>query len=299
MSDRRKPLIVNRYETVTDQQLREAAARHGMRVCPKVGMAEALNIERSGITSEEYTYALKANFDFVVVTDNENAYPLFAVEFDEPHHQTDPKTIRRDKMKNALCKRFRLPLLRIDEGWLRPIRRWTILTWIIEVQGSHNAWRQDQEEGRIPWDEDFYWPLIFEAGDKGRLGDRPYDLALDAIAALHDACARGVTTTLTEQMVSNEDENGHMVCYGILPLTSGGYIIEQGRCWAFDFHPVTRRDLAEDLATVAVAAALQRYEDGRYVPHSEEQLAALRARTKGWRVEGAVFKDSPSGPRVL
>lgn len=37
MNDGRKALMVNRYETITDQQLREASARHGLRVCPKVG----------------------------------------------------------------------------------------------------------------------------------------------------------------------------------------------------------------------------------------------------------------------
>jgi Protein of unknown function (DUF2726) len=291
MSDGRKALLVNRYETITDQQLREASSRHGLRVCPKVGVAEVLNIQYSGITSEEYTYALKANFDFVVATDNDVAYPLFAVEFDEPHHRTDPKTIRRDRMKNALCERFRLPLLRIDEGWLRPIRQWTVLRWIIEVQGLYDAWRQEQEEGRIPWEEDFYWPLIFDVDGQGRLVDRPYDLALEAIRALHEACARGVTTTLVEQQISHEDEHGYMVCYGVLPLAAGGYIIEQGRCWSFHFRPVTPRDLAQDLATIAVAEALRRHESGGYVPHSEEQLAALRARTEGWRVEGAVFSE--------
>lgn len=54
MGDRLRQLLVNRYETITDKQLREVAASRRMRVCPKVGLADAVSIDNSGISDEEY-----------------------------------------------------------------------------------------------------------------------------------------------------------------------------------------------------------------------------------------------------
>ena len=288
-----KSLLVNRYEAITDQQLREAAAKRGMRVCPKVGVADVLKIEHSGISDEDYGYALKAHFDFVLATDDEIAHPLFGVEFDGGRHRTDRRVATLDARKNALCQRFRFPLLRIDEAWLEPIRQWTILKWIIEVQALYDAWTQEQEEGHIPWTEDFYWPFVIETDNTGRIVDRPYDLAAEALTEMHMACRRGVTIAHVNETLTSEDDQGYTVAHGILPLTAGGYIIETARCWSFSFPPVSPSELAEDLVLVAVATTLRQYELGAYTPHSEEQLAALRARTNGWLRQGMLLKDVP------
>lgn len=66
MPDRRKRMVMNAYEEATDTALREAASRWGARVFVKLRLADALEVENSGLTNEEYSYALKAHFDFVV-----------------------------------------------------------------------------------------------------------------------------------------------------------------------------------------------------------------------------------------
>ena len=68
--DRRKHILVNSYEVSTEAALREIAEKHHVRVHSKIRVADALNVERSGISNEEYSYAFRAHFDFVI-TDSE------------------------------------------------------------------------------------------------------------------------------------------------------------------------------------------------------------------------------------
>jgi hypothetical protein len=297
--DRRKPLLINKYEEVTDKAPREVVQRRGMRVCPKVALSETLNIDRSGLSSADFTYALKATFDFVVA-DGRTSLPEFAVEFDGPLHGTDPASMARDRIKNAICRLFELPLLRIDATWLRPIRRFTLLAWLIEVNGLYWSWAAEQEAGRIPWAEEFYWPFIIELDDKGRIMDRPYDLALPAMLSMGSAYERGLTSAPVNETVTGEDDKGYTVAYSILPLSRGGYVIETARSWSFRFPPVSPRELTEDLATVATAEALERYERGDYVAHSDEQLASLRELTADevWIRQGCLLSDAPDGERA-
>jgi hypothetical protein len=100
--DRRKPILVNIGEEATDTALQEAARQHGVRPHAKVRVADALDISRSGLSDDEYSYALKAHFDFVVASE-EDRKPHFAVEFDGPYHDNDPKAIARDAMKDSIC----------------------------------------------------------------------------------------------------------------------------------------------------------------------------------------------------
>jgi hypothetical protein len=60
------------------------------------------------MTDEQFTYALRSEFDFVIA-DGANGMPQFAVEFDERHHLTDRATIRRDRLKAQVCDHLGLP----------------------------------------------------------------------------------------------------------------------------------------------------------------------------------------------
>src|SRR4051812_45517758 len=116
--DRRKPMLVNLGEVETDAALRDAVDELGARVFAKPRLADVLNIDRSGISDEEYTYALKAHLDFVIASETDGT-PHFAIEFDGPYHATSAVARRRDAMKDAICDRLGLPLLRIDADFLR------------------------------------------------------------------------------------------------------------------------------------------------------------------------------------
>jgi hypothetical protein len=168
----------------------------------------------------------------------------------------------RDRVKNAICRLLGLSLLRIDATWLRPIRRFTLLAWLIEVNGLYWSWAAEQEAGRIPWAEEFYWPFIVELDDKEGI-DRPYDLALPAMLSMRRAYERGLTSAPLNETVTGQDDKGYTVAHSILPVSRGGFIIETARCWSFRFPPVSPTELAEDLATIATAEALGHYERGR------------------------------------
>lgn len=145
----RKNLLINRWEQATDVALAEAAARCGVRVFAKVRVASALPIDRSGLTAEEFSYALRAEFDFVVA-DGERGTPQFAIEFDEHHHLTDATTIARDRLKSAVCRRFALPLVRIDSAYLRRERRFTLIGYLLEAWHMERSFDAAQERGEIP-----------------------------------------------------------------------------------------------------------------------------------------------------
>jgi hypothetical protein len=82
--DRRRRLLINAGETATDAALAECAKEHGIRVFPKARGASALNIDGSGISDQEYSYALRAEFD-VVVANAADGLPLFASSLTSQH----------------------------------------------------------------------------------------------------------------------------------------------------------------------------------------------------------------------
>ena len=118
--DRRRRLLVNEGEIRTDEALREAAEGIGFRVHAKVRLADALAVDRSGLSTEAYSYALWSHFDWVVA-DEKSSRPEFAVEFDGESH-VEAQARRRDALKDEICARLGLPLLRIDSEAYRPRR---------------------------------------------------------------------------------------------------------------------------------------------------------------------------------
>ena len=57
--ERRKRINVNQYESLTDAALRQAVEEFGARVCPKVRVADALDISGSGLSDEVFITRLK------------------------------------------------------------------------------------------------------------------------------------------------------------------------------------------------------------------------------------------------
>ncbi|WP_082340162.1 DUF2726 domain-containing protein [Lysinibacillus agricola] len=111
-------------------------------------------ITDSGISNEEYSFALKSHFDFTVY-DNTTLQPLFAVEFDGKSHLVEIQK-SRDKLKNRLVERFNLPLLRINSLYLdKKYRSLDLLSWCIEVWFSAKYFYEAQRNGLIPYDEPF------------------------------------------------------------------------------------------------------------------------------------------------
>lgn len=150
--------LVNCYEEQTNKRLRQVCKPEGVHVYLKVRLSDVVPIERSGISEPEYSYALKAHLDFLVV--DSGFAPLFAVEFDGPAHQ-EPEQQTRDNLKNKICKHFRLPLLRIDNRYLDPrYNNIDLLSWLVGVVLGRQHSSQMFRTGGLTSDEAAVDPTI-------------------------------------------------------------------------------------------------------------------------------------------
>jgi len=146
--------IFNDQEKKTHRILRPVCENHGATVYPKVGVADVFRIERSGISDEDYEFCLKAHFDFVAYDQDGN--PLFAVEFDGPQHQNDPRQKGRDARKNRLCERFGLPLLRVGDNHVVEREGVAFLEYMIDLHFGEEAVQEGVEAGLFAPDEEYF-----------------------------------------------------------------------------------------------------------------------------------------------
>lgn len=299
MPDRRRPLLLNRWERLTDVALNEAAERCGVRIAPKVRVASALTLEGSGLTREQFSYALKAEFDFVVA-DGDDEMPQFAVEFDEHHHLTDPVTMERDRLKAQVCELLGLPLIRIDSQYLRRERRFTLIGYLVEVWHLERAFDEAQRRGHIPHDEPFI-PENVIADSLGASPDWPYWLDRPARLAMVDARRAGKLVSQTPEEITTPwpdvekpDDHEFVETWAVVELSAGGYVMGQARLRNFEvFIPgVTARLLSASVAVADTGRQLALTLRGEQPPFTSADLHALRARTKGWPSQGGKVRDS-------
>jgi hypothetical protein len=169
--------LFNFHESVTHVRLRDVCDRYGASVYPKIRLADVFIIENSGISNDEYRFALQSHFDFVVY--DTSMTPLFAVEFDGPSHQENDQR-RRDKIKNGLCDRFSFPLLRIQARHVnKDFRGMDLLSWFINVWFLQRAFDTQQETGAIPWDDWFDPASVVTLDVTGPKYDFPLFLSME------------------------------------------------------------------------------------------------------------------------
>jgi Protein of unknown function (DUF2726) len=152
-----KKVLVNKYEEETDAALRDAAEKYGAKVFSKAGIKDIIDIDKGKIllTKEEYSYAFKAHFDFVVT--HTDSLPIFAVEYDGSMHYSDPKTIERDKKKNEICQKLNMPLIRFDSQYLKQIGSFSLIGWLTELWFIYEDFVEAQKKGIISFDEPFLY----------------------------------------------------------------------------------------------------------------------------------------------
>jgi Protein of unknown function (DUF2726) len=125
-------------EPEVDSILQRQLAKEGYRIMPKVKFSEAIGKDRNDhLSPREFEYFTKANLDFLVAREN---VPIFAVEFDGVDHFSDKRTIENDSIKNSLCKRAALPLLRITSSEIEQHDRLTILDYMLM---RYVAWQKE------------------------------------------------------------------------------------------------------------------------------------------------------------
>jgi very-short-patch-repair endonuclease len=292
--DRRKPLLLNRWEIAVDGALAEAAARCDVRVLAKVRLSSSLDLDRSGLSDDLFRYGTRAELDFVIA-DGANAQAQFAVEYDGPQHLTDPRTIRRDRMKSEICARLGLPLVRIGSEYLQRERRFTLIGYLVEMWSFERDFTAAQESGMVPFDEPFMPQMVIASSVDGPRDfpywlERPARLRMVAVESAGKVVSRTPEELITPWPAHGNPDTAELVeAWAVLSLRPAGYIIGHA---VLRNHPVfvpgiTPRSLAADVAVADAGRQLDRWlrGDGRVV-HDDGDLAALRRRTMGWISQG-------------
>ncbi len=173
--------LLNRSEEAVRRELEKIASDNGMRVFSKLRLSDVIEKSGSYLTNREFVFYTRAHCDFVVA--DADARPIMIVEYDGPLHQSNAEQQERDEIKNELCRRAGLGLLRINDRYVTKLYRgMTVLRWIIEVTEMEKAFYAAQEDGQIPWDEPFDPTFLEPAGSGGRF---PYWLGAPATQSFH------------------------------------------------------------------------------------------------------------------
>lgn len=172
--------FMNGKEALVLRELDRIAADNGYRVFAKTRISDVLNRSGRYLTQSEFNLYSHGHFDFLLV--DETSRPVMGIEYDGPRH-LESDQIRRDVIKNSLCREAGFGLLRVQDHHVRRLfRGMSVLRWIVEVSELERAFYDAQEVGSIPPDEPFD-PASFMTL-RGR-SDFPYWLSADANVAIH------------------------------------------------------------------------------------------------------------------
>lgn len=268
-----KKLLVNKYEEATDKALREAVEKYNARVFSKVGIKDALDIDKNNfLTKEERNYAFKAHFDFLITRDD--SLPIFAVEYDGSRHSSDPATIERDKKKNTICQKLGMPLCRIDSAYLKRVGKFSIIGWLAELWFIYEGWCKAQEDGSIPPDEPFLFFLVMG-----------YDPFAPSRIFIQKVYKKNRILTPTPEVATAIDDQGYATAMACIKITDDLTVLGYARCLFFMVPPIPSigpHSLSKELAVVDAAEKLKKYLEGKYQPLKEEEIHVWQKRFIKW-----------------
>ncbi|MFC1740117.1 DUF2726 domain-containing protein [Pseudomonadota bacterium] len=272
---------MNFHEGSTRAILQNAARTHGATVYTKPRIADVVNIARSGLDDDHFSYALQAHFDFVVADQNELA--LFAVEFDGPLHESNAQAVRNDEKKNHICDKLNFPLARVrDEHLFRKARGINYLTWLTELFFSSEALVQAQNEGSIPKDEPLD-PMMFST-NPNIVGPFPLFLSSEARNDIRSFHSEGILGAPSPYHFYGYDKagGGHAL---VAIRASDGTLVACSSSIYLDGFGITASEAAEEIATVNLARMVREFKDsGDCTAHPvyiREKLIALLESTGG------------------
>jgi hypothetical protein len=254
--DRRKK-IINFHEGVTHKLLTDAAQKNGAQVFSKIRIADVLNIDHSGLDNDHFGFALKAHFDFVVA-DGDHV-PLFAVEFDGPHHERYERSKLNDKRKNLICEYLDFPLARVrDEHLFQRARGVDYLTWLTELFFSFQMLVEAQKSGQLPWDHPLD-PMSFMS-NPNIAGRFPLFISADARIRLQQLYKMRVLGSSMPLYFCNTNGNDRDMCIAIVPTTTSSYLVTVASIYLRGFG-IAPSEAAEEIATVNLARIAEEYRE--------------------------------------
>ena len=282
-------LFKNESERLTDERLRLVCEEYGARVCPKVRVADILNVKKDSLAPELFSYALMAHFDFVIYDPQDLHSPLFAVEFDGESHSR-PTQIARDKKKNQLCELSQFPLLRINSNFLsKSYRHKDILTYLVERYFLEKSFEEAQEQGLIPEEEGFDPTfLMVTQGGKTKF---PLWLSKEILTEYQELCkAKIIRDHIPSSMIAR-DMDGNLRAIGWTLIRDGyGIVANTGmKAQLFDYgltdaieeiiifetHASLKKCLEKKSAGVSLAVI------NKSITHFERQYGHFQSNTSG------------------
>jgi hypothetical protein len=253
--------LLNRAEENTFRILQGACIVDDACVHAKIGLREIFNFLDSSLTPELRDYCFTAHFDFLI-TDAQFS-PLFAVEFDGPMHHSQKQKLR-DAKKNALCKIFGLPLLRINSRYLHPTYRgMDLLAWFTECFFVNRAFNEAQAAGMISSEEGFTHQFIYSIGDGGR--HWPLWLSHDIREHLRKLHKSGKCHDWIPSYVVGRDQEQTCQAMAVIAVTDQSGVFARTAMKAQQF-PIAEEEAVEELVVFEVFESLQKVLSGLQKP---------------------------------
>jgi hypothetical protein len=262
--------LLNRSESAVYKDLLGITSNTGMRVFPKTRLSDVIEKGGAFLTQREFDFYTRSHFDFVL-TDN-TSRPLMVVEYDGPIHNQDKVQRERDEIKNELCRKANLGLLRINDRYVTKLENgMTLLRWIIEVREIAKAFDEAQRNGQIPWDEPFD-PTFVQPGVSAK--GFPYWLSQNTIKSIHDffdkldrSMPKGWTS------ICGEDEKGNgfrmsFLYFGDQVLWIQTGMKKQNLDLGLD-------DLLREMDTCELGLHLKKYREGEISPCAKGKLLPI------------------------
>ena len=259
--------------------LEEIFVHKGSLILPGFKLSQVIRRRPPGISGEQWGYATRAHFDFVVC-DAETYIPDFAVELDDASHRR-PDARGRDRMKDAVCEAASFDLLRIDSRALDygPRGR-RLVEYLIDAREYFRAFGEAQGRGDVPPDEIGDYRLIIDQG--GFVNDLAGPARRRALQAFQAGSVEGRAI----EGLHFDWKDGWAEAWAWLQVRGDFYLFEQARLRSYHFHcGIGSGNLAEDLAVAAVGELLPRLGDDTPILVRRDDMARRLARLREQREE--------------
>lgn len=263
--------IFNQYEKITYEKVDSICKEMNASVFPKVRIADVFTISQSGLTSEEYSFALKSHFDFTVY-DNKSLLPLFAIEYDGLSHRSEIQK-SRDNIKNNLVQRFNLPLLRVNSRYLKKkYRDYDLLTWCIEVWFSFQAFQIAQENGTVPYDEIFDPQSIIHISNIDK--KFPLYLSFDIRKKIKKLCEQGKLRSSISNTWIGKDLKGNYIGISWLFIDNKVGLVSTSGMKSQNF-PIIASDFLVDIMSFELNEQLDEYFENQKPAVSIDEIVKM------------------------